>query len=49
MRCKHNAEVECDVFDDTQDCWYDFKWQCDEQKHRRELDELKRKVEDLST
>jgi hypothetical protein len=35
-KCLHNRSVDCDVFNDTINCWYESFMQCRQTKHKRE-------------
>jgi hypothetical protein len=35
-KCLHNRSLDCDIFDDTINCWYDSWMNCRQAKSKRE-------------
>ena len=38
-KCLHNRSVNCDIFDDTINCWYESFMNCRQAKQKREKNE----------
>jgi len=41
MRCKHNQNIECEIFKNTKDCWYEDYHQCQFYRRIREEQAVK--------
>jgi len=43
MKCKFRPELECDIFIDVNNCWYDKYWECLQMKMVRDKREYETK------